>query len=170
MDFEMKKSIEILSRTPYVVESLLSGLSQEWLKNNEGKLTWSPYNIVGHLIQNELTDWMPRIKIILSNNSNKAFDPFDQMRANQEIPVEELLKEFKELRTKNLEELKSFKINESKFSLKGIHPEFGEVNLKELLSTWVVHDLSHISQIVRVMAKQYKSEVGPWVNYIGILN
>jgi hypothetical protein len=173
MNFEMKKSIEILSRSPFVIESLLKGLSKERIMNNEGLGTWSPYYILGHLIHNELTDWFPRINIILTNNKTKTFDPFDrfaQMTANQEISVEELLKEFKELRAGSLKELNSSEINETKLSLTGIHPDFGEVNLKQLLSTWVVHDLVHINQITRVMAKQYKDEVGPWINYLDLLN
>lgn len=172
MTFEINKSIEILSRTPLIIESLLNGLSEEWLRNNEGENTWSPYDILGHLIHGEKTDWIPRVKIILSNSENKTFEPFDrfaQLNEDQKKSVEELLKDFKEIRAKNLKELKSLQIDDSKLSKKGIHPELGETNLKELLSTWVVHDLGHISQISRVMAKQYKSEVGPWIEYLGIL-
>ncbi len=172
MTFEINKSIEILSRTPSVLESLLNGISEEWLKNNEGRNTWSPYDIVGHLIHGEKTDWMPRAKVILSNSGHKTFEPFDrfaQMKKDQERPVEELLKEFKKIRAENLEELRSLQIDEARLLEKGIHPELGEANLKELLSTWVVHDLGHISQITRVMAKQYRSEVGPWIEYLGIL-
>ncbi|GAA4272939.1 DinB family protein [Aquimarina gracilis] len=172
MVFDINKSIEILQRTPLILESLLQGISKEWVENNEGENTWSAYDIVGHLIHGEKTDWIPRAKVILSKAENKTFDPFDrfaQMNKDQERTIEELLKEFKEIRSKNIEELKSFQINETKLSKKGIHPELGEVNLKELLSTWVVHDLGHISQISRVMAKQFKSEVGPWSAYLGIL-
>lgn len=172
MTFNINKSIEILSRTPLVIESLVSGLPEEWQKSNEGQNTWSPYEIVGHLIHGEKTDWIPRTKIILSNSENKTFTPFDrfaQAHENQERPIVELLKEFKELRNKNLDVLKSLQIDDSKLLEKGIHPELGEVTLKDLLSTWVVHDLGHISQISRVMAKQYKTEVGPWIEYLGIL-
>lgn len=173
MNFELNKSNEILSRTPFVLESLLSGLSEEWHKNNEGLKTWSPYDIVGHLIHNELTDWMPRINIVLSNKADKSFEPFDrfaQFNNDQSTPIEKLLKEFRVLREYSLMELKSLEINNETLSQKGIHPAFGEVNLKELISAWVVHDLGHIGQIVRVMAKQYKNEVGPWAEYLGVLN
>jgi len=172
MNFKIDKAIEILERTPLTIETLLKGISPEWLKNNEGKNTWSPYEIVGHLIHGEKTDWIPRAMIILSNSENKTFEPFDrfaQMKENQEKTIEELLEEFKQLRNENLEKLVSLQINNSHLTKKGIHPELGEVNLKELLSCWVVHDLGHISQITRVMAKQYKDEVGAWEEYLGIL-
>lgn len=172
MDFEINKSIEILERTPFVIESLLNGLSEQWLKNNEGENTWSPYDVIGHLIHGEKTDWIPRAKVILSTAENKTFTPFDrfaQMNESQGKTIEELLQEFKALRKQNLKELKLLQINNTKLVKKGTHPELGEVNLRELLSTWVVHDLGHISQITRVMAKQYESEVGPWVEYLGIL-
>ena len=172
MTFEIDKAIEILERTPLAIETLLKGISEEWLKNNEGENTWSPYTIVGHLIHGEKTDWIPRATIMLSDSQNKTFEPFDrfaQMRENQDKSIDELLAEFKHLRKENLQELKSLQINNSKLSSKGIHPELGEVSLQELLSTWVVHDLGHISQITRVMAKQYKNEVGAWEAYLGIL-
>ena len=172
MTFDIDKSIEILERTPLVLEVLLDGLSDEWTKNNEEPKSWSPYDIVGHLIHGEKTDWVTRAKVILSESENKTFTPFDrfaQLQTNQQTPLKDLLKAFKELRDKNLEELKAMQIDATKLSMKGIHPELGEANLKELLSTWVVHDLGHISQITRVMAKQYKSEVGPWEAYLGIL-
>ena len=172
MTFEIEKAIEILERTPLAIETLLKGISEEWLKNNEGENTWSPYSIVGHLIHGEKTDWIPRARILLSDSENKTFIPFNrfaQNNENQETPIEELLEEFKERRSENLKELKSLQINNSKLKEKGIHPELGEVNLKELLSTWVVHDLGHISQISRVMAKQYKNEIGVWKEYLGIL-
>lgn len=172
MIFEINQSIEILKRTPLILESLLSGLPDQWLRSNEGENTWSPYDIVGHLIHGEKTDWIPRTKIILSGSGNNTFESFDrfaQLNENQERSIEELLKEFKVIRDKNLKELKTLQINDSKLTAKGMHPELGEVNLKQLLSTWVVHDLGHISQITRIMAKQYKSEVGPWIEYLGIL-
>ncbi len=172
MKFNLDKSIEILQRTPFVIESLLSGLSAEWWRENEGENTWSPYEVLGHLIHGEKTDWVPRAKIILSNAESKTFVPFDRFAQNnwdQERPIEDLLKEFKALRMENLETLKSLQIDASKLVEKGTHPELGAVVLRELLSTWVVHDLGHISQISRVMAKQYKTEVGPWKEYLGIL-
>lgn len=174
MTFDINKSIEVLSRTPIAIESLLSGVSEEWIKGNEGEGTWSPYDVVGHLIHGEKTDWIPRAKIILSDAVDKTFIPFDrfaQMQEDQERPIEALLTEFKTLRAQNLEELRSLQLDlhPSKLSEKGIHPDFGEVNLKALLSTWVVHDMGHVAQISRVIAKQYASEVGAWRAYLTIL-
>lgn len=172
MTFNIDKAIEILERTPATLEHLLTGISDEWLMNNEGENTWSPFEVVGHLIHGEKTDWIPRARIILSDRSDKTFIPFDrfaQERDSQNKTITDLLEEFKKLRTENIKALKSFHINETTLQSKGIHPELGEANLQELLSTWVVHDLGHISQITRVMAKQYKSEVGVWKEYLGIL-
>ncbi len=168
MTFEIDKAIEILERTPFTIEVLLKGISEEWIMNNEGENTWSPYEIVGHLIHGEKTDWIIRTKIILLDSKNKTFEPFDrfaQKRENQTKMISELLDEFKMLRTKNIKELKSLKIDDLTLCKKGIHPELGEAKLKELLSAWVVHDLGHIAQITRVMAKQYKGEVGVWKEY-----
>jgi len=172
MNYSIGKSLEILSRTPDILKIMLGGLSKEWIKNNEGEKTWSPYNVVGHLVHGEKTDWIKRTEIILSELENKTFTPFDrfaQDNNDQFVPIEELLKEFKELRLKNLEKLKSFQLDEDKLSRTGIHPDLGVVQLKELLSTWTVHDLGHIAQLSRVMAKQYATEVGPWKKYLGIL-
>jgi hypothetical protein len=172
MNFELEKSIEILERTPAVLESLLTGLSEAWIFNNEGEGTWSPYEVVGHLIFGEKTDWIVRTKIILSTSENKAFEPFDrfaQLNEEQNKPINELIGEFKTLRKKNLEVLKSLTITKEQLTRTGVHPEFGEVTLQQLISSWAVHDLGHISQITRVMAKQYTGEVGPWINYLGIL-
>ena len=173
MILELDKSKEILERTPDVLKTMLTGLSKEWIYTNEGENTWSPYDIVGHLIFGEKTDWIVRIKIILSESENKDFEPFDrfaQLKGKQEKPIRELLIEFKNLRLKNLKELNSLSIGKKDLNRTGIHPEFGEVTLKQLISAWAVHDLGHVAQISRVMAKQYKSEVGPWTNYLGILN
>lgn len=173
MAFSVSKSIQILQRTPVVLESLLIGISDEWIHQNEGQNTWSPYQVVGHLIHGEKTDWIPRAKIILSNSSDKTFTPFDrfaQLNDTRNLSISELLDEFKTLRKQNLDELLSLSVDDqTTLSETGIHPEFGEVTLRELLSTWTVHDLGHIAQIARVMAKQYKSEVGPWIEYIRIL-
>lgn len=172
MKFNLHKSIEILSRTPFTLETLLSGLSEEWLKNNEGPGTWSPYDVVGHLIHGEKTDWMVRAKVILSDAEDKTFIPFDrfaQMEDKADTPILELLEEFKQLRAQNVADLETLQLQESDLSKQGIHPELGVAHLGELLSTWVVHDLGHIAQISRVMAKQYKGEVGPWAAYLEIL-
>ncbi len=170
MQFNLNKSIEILERTPLVVELMLNGLSEEWIKNNEGPETWSPYDILGHLIYGERTDWIPRMEIILSGKV--AFEPFDrlaQFKESKGKTLRQLLDEFKTLRKQNIERLRSKNLTQDDFVLKGKHPAFGPVTLSQLLSTWVVHDLNHISQLSRVMAKQYKTEVGPWVEYLGIL-
>lgn len=172
MKYDLKKSIEILSRTPSVLESLLNGLSEDWLHGNEGENTWSPYEIVGHLIHGEKTDWMPRATLILSDAHDKTFTPFDrfaQSREDQKRPLAELLQEFRELRAKNVKELEALQPDDSNLQAKGMHPELGEARLVELLSTWTVHDLGHIAQITRVMAKQYATEVGPWKVWLGIL-
>lgn len=171
MNFDILKSIEILSRTPEVLENLLSGLSDEWLYSNEGGESWSPYDIVGHLVHGENTDWPERTQIILFRE-DKQFRPFDRTAMFEESKgksMNDLLAEFRTLRLKNIEEMKSYNLDDNKLNLKGIHPSFGEVTLKQLLSTQVTHDLSHIAQIARVMAKQYKDETGPWIEYIPIL-
>ncbi len=172
MEFPLKKSLEILERTPSVLTSYLSGLSDEWIRQNEEENTWSPYDVLGHLIIGEKTDWMVRGRIILGDAEDKRFKPFDrfaQLREDQNRPVRDMLDEFNSLRTANLQELKAFNISEKDLILTGIHPEFGEVMLGQLLATWTVHDLNHISQISRVMAYQYKRAVGPWINYLGVL-
>ncbi len=172
MDFTIKKSIEILERTPDVLDTMLRNISVDWTKNNEGEDTWSVYDIIGHLIHGEKTDWIPRTEIILSDKPDKTFVPFDrfaQFKESQGKSLKQLLTEFKRLRKKNIRLLLSKKITDKNLEEKGIHPAFGEVTLSQLLSTWVVHDLNHIAQISRVMAKQYKAEVGPWVEYLKIL-
>ena|SRR5580658_8413618 len=172
MDFNLKQSIEILNSTPRVLKALLGGIDENWIKHNEGENTWSPYNVVGHLINGEYTDWIPRMEIILSNNAAKRFTPFDRfahLKENREKSILVLLEEFSAIRIKNLTILKSKKITEGDLFRTGMHPAFGEVTLKQLLAAWVVHDLGHIAQISRVMAKQYKTEVGPWTQYLSVL-
>lgn len=172
MNFDLNKSIEILERTPTVLENMLSGLHDDWLVTNEGSDTWSPYDVIGHLIHGEKTDWIPRMKIILSESDDKNFIPFDrfaQFTESKDKTMAQQLAEFKQLRTKNLEYLRSLHIDEAAFDKKGIHPAFGEVSLRQLLATWTVHDLNHIVQISRVMAKQYKEAVGPWVEYLKVV-
>ena len=172
MQFDLDKSIEVLEKTPAILESYLLDLSDDWLRKNEGGATWSPYTVVGHLIFGEKTDWMVRIKIILNASENKLFEPFDrfaQQKEDQSRPIKDLLLDFRELRSENLDELKSLKITQNELKRTGIHPEFGEVTLEQLIAAWTVHDLGHIGQISRVMAKQYTKEVGPWIAYLGIL-
>ena len=172
MKFNFKKSLEVLERTPFVIEALLHEISDEWAMTNEGVSTWSPYDVIGHLIHGEKTDWITRMEIIFSSKSDKKFEPFDrfaQFENSKGKSLVELINEFKLLRKRNIEKLKSRDLKETDYIKKGIHPELGEVTLSELFSTWVVHDLNHIAQIARVMAKQYKTEVGPWQEYLPIL-
>jgi hypothetical protein len=173
INFNLKETIEILERTPDVLTSLLGGLSDGWIYNNEGGESWSPFDIIGHLIHGEKRDWIPRAKIILEYGEDKPFEPFNrfaQFKDSEGKTLNELLEEFTKLRNENIDVLKKLNLNENDFNKKGIHPEFGKVTLKQLLSTWVVHDLSHIRQISRVMAKQYKKEIGPWGTYLPAIN
>lgn len=173
MEFNLSKSIEILDRAPQVLTTFLTGLSDEWIHNNEGEETWSPYDVIGHLIHGEKTDWLVRVNLILSDKEDKTFAPFDRFAQFEESKgksISELLNEFKELRAKNLSELKSKNITPGDLGKTGIHPTFGNVTLEQLLSTWVAHDLGHIAQIARVMAKQYKDEVGPWREFLPVLD
>lgn len=173
MHFHLDTAIEILERTPSVLEALLANISEDWHLPNEGKDTWSAYDIVGHLIHGEKTDWITRMDIILSEGPDKKFDPFDrfaQFRESNGKPLGDLLREFKALRKKNIALLKARNLSAIDLLKTGVHPVFGTVTLRHLLATWVVHDLSHIAQIARVMAKQYKTEVGPWLAYIPLLS
>jgi len=172
MKFTVDKSLEILERTPKVLITMLQDISADWTSPNEGGDSWSVYDIIGHLIHGEKTDWVPRTEIILSENSDKKFTPFDrfaQFEDSKGKTLNQLLKEFKMLRERNIEQLRSKKITDKNLEEIGIHPAFGNVTLSQLLSTWVVHDLNHIAQISRVMAKQFKVEVGPWTEYLRIL-
>lgn len=172
MNFSLSKSIEILERTPDVLIAMLQNLSTEWTTNNEGGETWNAYDIIGHLIHGEITDWIPRMEIILSNKQDKTFVPFDrfaQFENSKGKSLTQLLEEFKTLRQKNMQLLHAKKLTENDLKATGIHPVFGEVSLAQLLSAWTVHDLNHIAQISRVMAQHYKTDVGPWVEYLGIL-
>ncbi len=171
MNFSIGRSLEILTNTPNVIENLLKGLNDEWLYSNEGPDTFSPFDVIGHLIHCDKTDTMERLDIIL-NRLNKKFEPFDRFAMYKESKgksIKDLLSEFRKLREMNLKDLKELNLTENELDMKGIHPQFGEVTLRQLIATWVVHDLSHIAQICRVMAKQYKAETGPWVEYLRIL-
>ena len=172
MTFTLKKSIEILERTPEVLATMLQNLSPEWTSNNDEGETWSPYDVIGHLIHGDKTDWIQRMEIILSDKPDKTFIPFNrtaQFEESKGKSLQQLLDEFKVLRKKNIEVLRSKNLTGENLEEKGIHPAFGEVTLAQLLAAWVVHDLDHIYQITRVMGKQYKTEVGPWVEYLRIL-
>jgi len=172
MNFNLTNSIEILQRTPDTLILMLKDISPEWTTGNEGAETWNVYDIVGHLIHGEKTDWMARTELILSDNVNKTFESFDRFAQFEESKgktLNQLLNEFKMLREKNIEQLLSKKLTDKQMEEKGVHSVFGDVTLSQHLSTWVVHDLNHIAQISRVMAKQYKFNVGHWVDYLKIL-
>lgn len=172
MKFNMDKSIQILERTPHVLENLLRNISPEWAMNNEGHDTFSPYDVIGHLIHGEKTDWIPRMEIILSDRSDETFEPYDrfaQLHNSKGKSLNQLLAEFKTLRQDNIELLKSKKLSDEDLNKTAIHPAFGRITLQQLLAAWTVHDLGHIAQISRVMAKQYKEEAGPWIEYLPIL-
>jgi uncharacterized damage-inducible protein DinB len=172
MDFDLKKSIEILARTPNVIYTLLQQLPREWTSENEGGDTWSACDIVAHLVYCEKADWMLRAEIILSEHPDKKFEPFNRLGHFQDSKgktLEQLLQEFKDLRKINLDRLFAKQLSEEQLTATGIHPAFGAVHLSQLLAAWVVHDLNHISQISRVMARQYEEAVGPWKEYLGIL-
>ncbi|RIA08330.1 DinB family protein [Flavobacteriaceae bacterium MAR_2010_72] len=173
MKFSIQHTLEVLEKTPNVLHTLLLNLSVDWIICNEGENTWSAFDIVGHLIHGEKTDWIPRMQIILSDSQNKTFETFDrfaQFENSKGKTLLELLNEFSELRQQNLTYLKSLNLTEDQWDLEGTHPELGTVTLKQLLATWVVHDLTHIAQLSRVMAKQYKNEVGPWKAFLPLLN
>jgi hypothetical protein len=172
-NFNLKEATEILERTSTVLISLLSGLSDKWIYNNEGGESWNPFDIVGHMIHGEKKDWIQRAKIILEYGEEKPFEPFDrfvQFKDSEDKTLNDLLEEFAKLRKENIDVLNKLNLDENDFNKTGIHPDFGKVTLKQLLSTWVVHDLSHIRQISRVMAKQYKNGIGPWEKYLPVIN
>jgi hypothetical protein len=172
MNFLLSEAIDILERTPAVIEKLLSGLSDGWTTCNEGDGTWNAIEVVGHLIEGEKNDWIPRLEIILTKGESETFPPFDRLGQMENIAgktLEQLICEFAQLREVNLVKLRGFVSENSDWELTGIHPHFGVVRLRELLSTWVVHDFTHLVQVSRVMAERYRSDVGPWVKYLGVL-
>ena len=171
MEFNINRSIEVLARTPEVLQKMLGGLSDDWLLENEGENTWSPHTVIGHLIYADESNWMPRARKILSDTDNR-FEPFNRLKQFElynDRSISELLTKFSVVREDSLKQLRSLQLNEKTLSKKGIHPDFGEVTLSQLLSTWTVHDLDHINQISRVMAKQYDEAVGPWKSFLGVL-
>jgi uncharacterized damage-inducible protein DinB len=172
MLFDLRQAVEILTRTPIVLKTLLDGLSSAWTTNNEGEETWSPYDVIGHLIHGERTDWIPRLKIMLESGEAKPFPPFDRFAQFEESKgktLTELLATFAELRAQNLATLASLNLTAEDLEKRGRHPALGSVRLAELLATWVVHDLTHLTQIARTMAKQYTETVGPWAEYLSVL-
>lgn len=162
----------VLERTPLALDALLRGLPEEWVLATEGEGTWSPYVVIGHLIHGEKADWIPRMRMILEHGVGRAFEPFDreaQFRDSAGQTLGELLDEFGRLRRRSLEQLLGFELEESQLALEGMHPALGVVTLRQLLATWTAHDLSHVVQVARVMAKRMKGEVGPWVAYLSVM-
>jgi hypothetical protein len=180
MKFDLEHTIEVLSSTPATIEALLSNMSSAWTSSEltsdsqpqSPDREWSAYDVVGHLIHGEETDWIPRARIILEQGEDRTFVPFDrfaQFENSKGKSLGDLLEEFAQLRQDNVDRLRNWNLTEEQFDLEGMHPELGRVTLRQLLATWVVHDLDHIRQIVTVVAKRYDSEVGPWKEYLSIL-
>jgi hypothetical protein len=171
-EFSLAEATEVLTRTPATLNTLLRGLPSGWVRCNEGKDSWNAFDIVGHLIVGERTDWMPRVRIVLEKGEARPFDPFDrfaQLKESQDKSMEQLLDDFARLRTENLAALRALNLQPGDLTRRGRHPALGVVTLSELLATWVVHDLTHMHQLSRVMAHQYRDAVGPWRAYLGVL-
>lgn len=172
MVFHLDASIAVLERTPPTLNAMLGGLGDEWTRSTEGPETFSAFDVMGHLIDGEETDWIPRAQIILAQGPDRRFEPFDRFRhhaRNARRTLASLLNEFTRLRGGNLGLLRSWNLTEQELGLVGEHPSLGPVTLRQLLAAWVVHDLGHIAQVARVMAKQYTGEVGPWVPFMPVL-
>ena len=173
MDFSLQQGIPVLERTPRVLREQLESLPAAWTDADEGTDTWSPYVIIGHLNHGERTDWIARARIILAQGENRRFTPYDRFAQFEESKgksLDTLLGEFAQLRADNLATLASWNLTERHLALEGEHPAFGTVTLRQLLATWVAHDLGHIAQVARVMAKQYRDAVGPWREYLPVMD
>ena len=173
MEHNLSCTISLLTRTPAALNALLRDLPEAWTFSNEGENTWSAFDVVGHLIHGERTDWMPRARMILQFGETKSFEPFDrwgQERESQGKSLAQLLDEFSRLRSESLSELRAMNLRPEDLARRGRHPALGAVTLSELLATWAAHDLTHVHQISRVMAHQYRDAVGPWSAYLGVLH
>lgn len=173
MRFQLDQGMEILTQTPAVLNALLRGKSAAWLNAKETPESFSPRDVLGHLIHGEKTDWLPRVRMILEHGDTRAFEPFDRFAFKDSIadkPVDDLLDEFAELRREGLLALHRLGVGEEQLALRGLHPELGAVTLGNLLATWVVHDLGHIAQVVKTMAREYQEAVGSWRAYTTILD
>jgi uncharacterized damage-inducible protein DinB len=173
MDFNLTNGVAVLNRTPNTLRAMLSGLSSSWTDATEGPDTWSPYIILGHLIHGERTDWIPRARIILAQGPDRQFPPFDrfaQFRESEGKSLTNLLDSFAQVRAVSLATLTEWHLTDPQLALMGEHPAFGQVTLRQLLATWVAHDLAHVAQIARVMAKQYRDAVGPWREYLPVMD
>lgn len=172
MGYQITDAVAILDRTPSVLRAMLVGLSDRWVLSNYGEKTFSPFDVVGHLIHGERTDWMVRAKFILKHGDSKPFEPFDRYamyEASAGQSIDELLDTFESLRRENIAALEALELTVEQLSLRGRHPELGPVTMEALLAMWVVHDLNHIAQIAKAMAFQYRDNVGPWLAYASIL-
>ena len=172
MDFDLDRATEVLERTPGVMQALLGGISERWARGTEGPDTFSAFDVVGHLIDGEETDWIARARVILGGGPDPRFEPYDRFRhrkRNADRTLVSLLDEFARLRADNLTLLRSWRLTEAQLGLPGVHPALGPVTLRQLLAAWVAHDLGHVAQAARVMAKQYRDAVGPWVQFLPVL-
>ena len=172
MQHNLQHTILLLARTPATLDALLRDLPEEWTMRNEGGNTFNAFDVIGHLIQGERTDWMPRAKRILQFGESRAFDRFDrraQERESQGKSLPQLLDELARLRAENLAELRALNVTDRELNRRGLHPELGTVTLSQLLATWAAHDLTHLHQISRIMAHQYREAVGPWTAYLGVM-
>jgi hypothetical protein len=172
MQHDLQDTVALLARTPATLNALLRDLPETWTRRNEGEKTWSAFDIIGHLIHGERTDWMPRARLILEFGDSQAFEPFDRLaqeRESQGKSLAELLDEFALLRGQSLEQLRDLHLRAEDLARRGRHPALGVVTLSQLLATWAVHDLTHVHQISRVMAHQFRQTVGPWGKYLGVL-
>lgn len=170
---DLDEAVALLKRTPAALEALLRGLPETWTRRNEGEDTWSVLDVIDHLSHCEREDWMPRIKILLGSGEERTFEPLDRLPQLREVrsdSVEQALERFARLRSKKLDELSALNLQQTDFKRRGRHPEFGAVTLAELLATWATHDLTHLHQISRIMAHQYRDAVGPWRRYLGVLH
>lgn len=173
MGFDLEQAITVLERTPTSLRAMLAGLAPAWVRGDEGPGTWSPCAVIGHLIHGEKTDWIPRARIILEQGQGRPFDPFDReamLREPQDRSLEALLDEFTRRRGESLATLRDWKLTPADLARRGTHPALGPVTLAQLLAAWVVHDLDHVTQVARVMAKQYTEAVGPWRAYLSVLD
>jgi hypothetical protein len=172
MEHNLQHTISLLARTPAALNALLRDLPETWTHRNEGEATWSAFDVVGHLIHGEHTDWMPRARTILQFGESQPFAPFDRegfTTASQNKSLPQLLDEFASLRSENLDQLRALNLQPEDLARRGQHPALGVVTLSQLLATWAAHDLTHLHQISRVMAHQYRDVVGPWSKFLGVL-
>jgi hypothetical protein len=171
-EHDLNDTIALLSRTPAALNALLRDLPESWTHRNEGEKTWSAYDVIGHLIHGELTDWLPRTWMILEHGESRAFERFDrfaQERESGDKSLLQLLDEFARVRAENLATLRGMRLTQQQLALRGKHPRLGVVTLSQLLATWAAHDLTHLHQLSRTMAHQYREAVGPWTKYLGVM-